>query len=67
MESISLHITPLVINSLGVDTHTHMYRRLHKNNFKKPGAPATGQRMPDLKIINCYYNAITAKKSIQKV
>ena len=39
MESISCHITPLVINSLGgVHTNTHTYRCLHRNNFKKPGA-----------------------------
>ena len=56
--SISHHITPLVINSLRVDTHiykhihthihthanTHTYRHLHRNNFKNPGVhwPAAG-------------------------
>ena len=38
MESIPRHITPLVINSLGADTNTHIYRRPHRNNYKKPGA-----------------------------
>ena len=33
MGSISHHIMPLVINSLGANTHTH----LHRNSFKKPG------------------------------
>ena len=45
MESISHHITPLAINSLRADTHTHthkckhtrMHRHLHRNNIKKPG------------------------------
>ena len=47
-QSYGVHITPLVINSLGADTHTHThkhtYRRLHRNNFKKPGVrwPAAG-------------------------
>ena len=40
--SISCHIMPLVINSLGgahthKHTHTHTYRHPHRNNFKKPG------------------------------
>ena len=46
MRSISRHITPLVFNSLGADTHA--YRRPHRNNFKKPGA---GRRAPGLKIL----------------
>ena len=40
MESISHHITPLVINSLRVDTHTDANTHtddLHRINFKKPG------------------------------
>ena len=40
MGFISCHITPLVINSLGgrhTHKHTHIYRRPHWNNFKKPG------------------------------
>ena len=38
MESISRHITPLVINSLGGGhTHTHTDNP-HRINFKKPGA-----------------------------
>ena len=48
MGSISLHIIPLVINSIGgghthththtnTHTNTHTYRRLNTNNFKKPG------------------------------
>ena len=36
MGSISHHITPLVVNSFG-GRHTHIYRHLHRNNFKKPG------------------------------
>ena len=32
MESISCHITPLVINSLGADTHTHTHT--HTNTHK---------------------------------
>ena len=36
--SISRHITSLVINSLRNGyTHKHTYRRLQRNNFKKPG------------------------------
>ena len=37
----SVHIMPLVINSLGVDIHTntHTYRRPHRINFKKPNLP----------------------------
>ena len=41
MGSISHHITPLVINSLGGGhTHTHTHTRIHphRNNTKKPGA-----------------------------
>ena len=60
MESISGHITPLVINSLGgehahththTDTHTHTHtythRRPHRNNFKKPGVlrPVAGAHL----------------------
>ena len=38
MGSISHHIMPLVINSLGGrHTHMHTYRCAHRNNFKKPG------------------------------
>ena len=40
MASISHHITPLVINSLGgehIHANTHTYRHPHRNNFKKPG------------------------------
>ena len=54
--SISCHITPLVINSFGVDTHTHTNTHththsthtrthtddLHKINFKKLGTPKSG-------------------------
>ena len=39
MESISHHIMPLVINTLGgghTNTHTHTYRHPHRNNLKKP-------------------------------
>ena len=51
---------PLVINSLGhghththAHTHTNMHTDdLHRINFKKSGALATGQRTPGLKIAN---------------
>ena len=56
MRSISCHIMPLVINSLGgghthtnTHTHTHAYRRLHRNNFKKPGARRPAAGAPGLK------------------
>ena len=43
MGSISCHITPLVINSLGggdTHTHTHMHTDVHgQSNSKKSGAP----------------------------
>ena len=43
--SISHHIMPVVINSLGGgDTHTDF--KNNKSNFKKPGAPAKGRRAP---------------------
>ena len=38
MGSTSCHIMPLVVNSLrsrDIHTHTHIYRRSLKNNFKK--------------------------------
>ena len=38
MESISHHITPLVINSLG-GGHTHILTFVDRSNTKKPGAP----------------------------
>ena len=41
MGFISYHITPLVIYSLGVDTHMHTNRHTndpHRTTFKKPGA-----------------------------
>ena len=49
MKSISCHITPLVINSLG-GSHTHIHVNthtddLHRINFKKP--------VPGLKIDKC--------------
>ena len=41
MSSISCHITPLVIDSLGIDTHTKTHIRIDdfpdKTNFKKLG------------------------------
>ena len=40
MESISHHITPLVINILGADTHAKTHTHTddpHRINFKKPG------------------------------
>ena len=51
MGLISSHIMPLVINSLGgrcTHSNTYTYRRLHRNNCKKPGtrqcAPAWFKR-----------------------
>ena len=43
METISRHIMPLVINSLGADTHKQIHTHTHTDdphriNFKKPGA-----------------------------
>ena len=34
MESISHHVTPLVINSFGADTDTHTYRRPHRKKLR---------------------------------
>ena len=55
MESISCHITPLDINSLGSEhTHTHANTHTddpHRTNCKKPCVPATGLHMPGLKIV----------------
>ena len=34
-QSYGAHMMPLVINNLGMDTYTHTYRYLHRNNFKK--------------------------------
>ena len=63
MESISRHIMPLVINSLG-GGHTHMQASAQKK-IKKPDAPATGWRAPGLKTINYYYNAIKTKNLLK--
>ena len=57
MRSISRHIMPLVINSLGgghIRTYTHINMHtddLHRINFKKPGELACGQRAPGLKMM----------------
>ena len=61
MGSISCHITPLAINSLGgghthTHTHKHIYRRPHRNDFKKPGecrpmAGAPGLKTPYMETI----------------
>ena len=60
MGSISHHIMPLVINSLrGGHTHKHTYRRLHRNNFNKPGAPPCGWRVAGLKTDFNFYLEIT--------
>ena len=53
--SISHHITPLVIHSLGgghTDTHTHSRIHPHRSDFKKPGARC-GRHAPGLKTIKC--------------
>ena len=49
MGSISHHITPLVINSLG-GGHTHTRIHPHRNNTKKPGARWPKAGAPGLKI-----------------
>ena len=55
MESISHHIMPLVINSLG-GGHTHAHARLQtfadRSNFKKPGAPRPQKADPSAKPVN---------------
>ena len=49
MEFISHHITPLVIYSLGADTHTSIHTDdLHRINFKKTGV-SFGQYIHGLK------------------
>jgi len=50
--SISHHITPLVINSLGGGhTHTHAYRHRGQKQFQETmRAPTFGRRAPGLKI-----------------
>ena len=51
MGSISRHITPLVITSLGGGhTHTHTLRGQDQSKETRR-APATGQRAPGLKAI----------------
>ena len=57
MGSISHHITPLVINSLGGGhTHKHAYRRLQTKQFLETRhTPAAGQRVPGLKTQNLLY------------
>ena len=54
-QSHGVHITPLVINTLGgghtqMHTHTHIQTSA-QNNFKKPGAPG-------LKTCNVIYSAV---------
>ena len=47
---ISHHITPQVINALGNrNKHTHTYRCINKNDFKKPGVHGHRPCMPGLK------------------
>ena len=46
---MSCHITPLAINSIGVDTHaTHRHRYPHRNNFKNKSVPGIAWQAPDL-------------------
>ena len=56
--SISHHITPLVINSLGGGhTHTHAYRHRGQKQFQETSrAPAFGRRAPGLKILKFISN-----------
>ena len=50
---ISHNITPLVINGPGGGhTHTHTYRRVNKNDFKKPGMRGQRPCTPGLKKCN---------------
>ena len=54
MGSISHHIAPLVISSLGgghTHTHKHIYRRPHRNNFKKPGMRRPQASAPEVAVI----------------
>ena len=52
MGSISCHIMPLVINSLGVDTQTHIYMNRGQNQFLKIRCmPASGRCKPRLKAL----------------
>ena len=51
MGSISHHITPLVINSLGGGhTHTHILKFVDRSNTKKPGVCRPAAAAPGLKI-----------------
>ena len=57
MRSISHHIMPLVMNSIGgghihMQTHTHIHTHtddLHGINFKKPGVPLPGLKKDEEK------------------
>ena len=62
MGSISYHITPLVINSLGGrHTHTHTHTRTHTHTHnKKPGAFLAGLKSNPLPILNTYMPIVTA-------
>ena len=41
---------PLVINTLGADTHTYTYRHPHRNNFKNQAQPPCTQFKKSCKI-----------------
>ena len=62
MGSISCHITPLVINSLGADTHTCIQTFTDRSNSKKPGMrmPACGRHVPGLKMLNQFLILISS-------
>ena len=53
MESISCHITPLVINSLGEDTHTHAHAHVH-TDFRTESILGTRRPAADMHLV--YYN-----------
>ena len=54
---------------MGTHTNMHAYRRLHRNNFKKPGVPAAGHCASGLKyvLLLCIYSYVSrfAKRSPQ--
>ena len=52
--------------ALGADTqtHTHTYRRVNQNNFKKPGARGLWPHAPGLKIVN-FKNGIGIERYTQ--
>ena len=63
MGSISRHIMPLVINSLGADTHTNTHTNVRgQSNSKKPGT-----RRPAHAWFKKVHNIITSAQNAGKV